>query len=317
MQVAGDPSADERTVNEVAGWLWRCSTLSGAHTTDYVVDYGTALMLGGSRTEELVRLCVAAGLLTPTTTAKGHRAWLIIQDPEFIHIRLRDEIEWERQQRNDTRDPALVVPVRRRDGDTCRWCGVLVQWRGKKTNRTGTLDHLKPGEAGTVDTLVVACLGCNSARKDNAELWDDNHQLRPAPTAPLYGKWTAKLLTENGWPTEANVRSDDAAPHEAAADTAPRQGVRPAAPPAARPAPELGPKSPANSTAQVDRSSPAGSGRVSLGSGNHPPTGGGSPTSPPASPAPPRQPQPQHTSSSRRRRRGKRGGRPTSPRRDA
>ncbi|MCL1871016.1 MAG: hypothetical protein FWF90_11465 [Promicromonosporaceae bacterium] len=306
MQVAADPSADERTVNEVAGWLWRCASLSGAHMTDYVVDYGTASMLGGTRTGDLIRLCVGAGLMTEMTTAKGHRAFLIVQDEEFIHIRLREEIEWERQQRNDTRNPALTVPVRRRDGDNCRWCGVLVQWRGKKTNRTGTIDHLKPGEAATVDTFVVACMGCNGGRGGNLELWDDNHDLRPTPPHPNYGKWTAKFLTDNGHPTEANVRSDDAAPHQAAADPAPHQGVRPAAPvPAARPAPTT-PKSAPNSTPRVDGTSNAGTGRESLGSGNNPPTHEHSTTSRTAhSPT-----QPQDTQPRTRRRRGRRGGRP-------
>jgi len=294
MQLQGAPGADERTVNEVFGWLMRSAFQSAAHLTDYVIDAGTAYMLGGVRTDELVRLCVAAGLLTETTTGNGIRAWTLIQDPEFIHIRLRQEIEWERQQRNDTRDPALTVPVRRRDGDNCRWCGVLVQWRGKKTNRTGTLDHQMPGQAATVDTLVVACLGCNSGRKNNVELWEDNHTIRPKPATPNYGKWTAKFLTENGWPVQENVRSDDESATVAAAGTArPDPAVRPTAPPAARPerpnvapvapaAPRV-PKSPQKSISEVDRTSSAGSGRDGSGSPTGVPTG-------------------------RRRRRGKRGG---------
>ncbi|MEU4386784.1 hypothetical protein [Promicromonospora sp. NPDC023805] len=281
-------------MNEVFGWLMRSAFQSAAHLTDYVIDAGTAYMLGGTRTEELVRLCVAAGLLTETTTGNGIRAWTLIQDPEFIHIRLRQEIEWERQQRNDTRDPALTVPVKRRDGDNCRYCGVLVMYRGKKSNRTATMDHLRPGEPGTVDTLVVTCLGCNSGRKNNVELWDDNHKIRDAPVIPNYGKWTAKFLTDNGWPVRVNVRSDDESATVAAAGNArPDQAVRPVAPPAARLAPVDAPeaptpaqepqKSPPKSTSQVDRTSSAGSGRDGLESPTGAPTG-------------------------RRRRRGKRGG---------
>lgn len=297
IQLQGAPGADERTVNEVFGWLMRSAFQSAAHLTDYVIDAGTAYMLGGTRTDELVRLCVAAGLLTETTTGNGIRAWTLIQDPEFIHIRLRQEIEWERQQRNDTRDPALTVPVKLRDGDNCRWCGVLVMYRGKKSNRTATMDHLRPGEPATVDTLVVTCLGCNSGRRNNVELWEDNHKIRAAPAVPNYGKWTAKFLTDNGWPVQVNVRSDDESATVAAAGNArPDQAVRPVAPPAARPAPVDAPaaptpvqepqepqESPPKSTSQVDRTSSAGSGRDGSGSPTGVPTG-------------------------RRRRRGKRGG---------
>ncbi len=239
MSLAADPAADERTVNEATGWLLRCAFQSGAHLTDYVIDLGTAYMLGGARTDELVRMCVAAGLLTETVTSSGFRAWKLVADPEFVHLRLREEIEWERQQRRDTRDPHLTVPVRLRDGDQCRWCGVLVQWRGKRTARTGSVDHLDPGKAGTVATLVVACTGCNGARKNNAELWADNHSLRPVPKAPRYGRWTAEFLAANGYPVQQNVHSDDERPASQAgtsqrtasqAEDAPLRDDRPADP---------------------------------------------------------------------------------------
>ena len=203
MQTRGARGADERTVNEVAGWLWRCMIQSAAHLTDYRIDIGTAEMIGGPRTAALIRICTAAGLITELPD-RSLRTFEAVQDEEFVHIRLREEIQWERQQRNDTRDPGLAVPVRRRDGDQCRWCQTLVQWRGKTTRRSGTLDHLVPGEAGTVATMVVACKGCNSARKDNPQ-WDDDHELTPPPAVPVYGRWTAEFLTENGYPTTPTV----------------------------------------------------------------------------------------------------------------
>jgi len=226
MATAGLHTADERTVNEVFGFLTRCAIQSAAHKTDYIVDVGTAAMIGGASWRELVGQCVAVGVLEVVLAG---RTWRIVQDPEFIHIKLRQEVEWERQQRSDTRDIRLLVPVRLRDGDQCRWCGVLVQWRGKKTNRYGTLDHLHPGQPGTVATLVVACQRCNGGRGANPEAWDDTHTLREPPVRPVYGQWTAELLTNNGYPTTANVASDGGAP-QAAADPAPHQGVRPAAP---------------------------------------------------------------------------------------
>ncbi|GAB6937091.1 hypothetical protein ACQP60_18880 [Isoptericola variabilis] len=312
MATAGLITAEDHTVNEVFGFVSRCAIQSAAHTTDYVIDVGTVQMIGGARWRLLIDQCIAVGLLEPVLAG---RSWRLVQDPEFIHLRLRAEVTWERQQRDDTRNPSLKAPVLLRDGDNCRWCGVLVQWRGRKSNRTGSLDHLQPGTAGTVDTMVVACLGCNSARGGNVDLWDDNHTLRPAPTSPRYGKATTKYLNDNGHPEiSENVTSDDAAP-QAAADPAP-EGVRPAAPaaaatarptavraaapPAARPAP----KSPQNSTPKVDRTDSTGSGRD--GSGTHHTNYRG----PRARPDPPdaSNPKPPAQPPRPRRRRGKRGG---------
>lgn len=206
MQIAGYRGADERAVNEVRGWLLACATQSASHMTDYVVDAGTAQLFGGGRTKVLVKWCVQAGLLTPTKVG-GATAWTIINDPEFIHIRTREEVEWDRQRNRDVADTALIVPVRLRDGDNCRYCGVLVQWRGRKSNRSAEYDHRVPGQAATVETLVVACRRCNGARQANPQ-WDDDHPLRPVPLAPRYGRVSADFLTENGYPTTPNVNPD-------------------------------------------------------------------------------------------------------------
>ena len=237
MQTAADKRADDRTVNEVAGWLWRCSTQSAGHMTDYVIDLGTARMIGGARTDELVRLCTRTGLITQETV-DGMKQLRLIADPEFIHIRLRREVEWERQQRSDTRDPRLKVPILARDGDCCRRCGVVVQWRGRTSSRKGTLGHQSPGEPGTVETMNVECWGCNSSRKDDPS-WDEEHPLRPAPAHPLYGAVTAAFLTENGRPTQPNngerPGADTAEPTRTSASS-PRPAPAPAHP--ARKAPE-------------------------------------------------------------------------------
>src|SRR3546814_936077 len=181
MQTMGVAGADDRTLNEVAGWLFRCAFQSAAHTTDYRIDVGTAWMLGGARTEDLIRVALAAGLVVEVMH-EGVKYLRMIDDPEFVHIRLKADVDWSRQQRRDTRDPRLRAPVQHRDGDNCRWCGVAVQWRGRTSSRTGTLDHLFPGQPGTVNTMVVACKGCNSSRQDNPQ-WEDDHDLLAEPAS--------------------------------------------------------------------------------------------------------------------------------------
>lgn len=205
LRIAADASADDRLVNEVAGFVFRAACLSGAHLTDYVLDLGTLYMLGGGRTSVLLEVCRRAGLLQEVDGV----GFKLVADPEFVHIRLKQEIEWERQQRKDTRDPGLLVPVRYRDGDNCRWCGIQVEWLGRKTARSAELDHLNPGEAGTTDTMVVACRACNRQRSGNRESWDDTHKLLPVPSAPNYGACTAKFLSQNGFAIQQNTPSDE------------------------------------------------------------------------------------------------------------
>lgn len=203
MGVMGLPDADARTINEVAGFLFRLASLSGAHLTDYVVNIGTCWMVGGARTQELIAFCVRAGLMVPTKDGEI-QAVRIVDNPDFIHLKLKEEVEWERQRVKDNRDPALTVHVRRRDGDQCRYCGVVVQWRGRASNRKGTYDHVHPGQAASVETLVVACARCNESRQDDPQ-WIDDHPLLPVPTHPLYSTWTADFLTKNGYATTANL----------------------------------------------------------------------------------------------------------------
>ena len=197
MGTRSDPLGDERIVNEIFGFVMRLAVMSGGLLTDYVVDAGTVESIGGPRAQQLTAICVRAGLLEPTTTPSGGQAVKIIQDERLLHLRLRDEIAWERQQANDTRDPRLAVPIRRRDGDLCRYCGVTVHWAGRRSGRTATFDHRIPGQAMTVDTGVVACLSCNSARRDRPG-WDAEHPLLPVPASPYYTKSTRNYLERNG-----------------------------------------------------------------------------------------------------------------------
>lgn len=313
LMIAGLPGADARAVNEVRGWIAALATQSGGHTTDYLVDYGTALMFGGARTDKLISWCTTTGLLT-SVEADGMKQWAIINDPEFIHIRTKAELEWERQRAADNANLSLIVPVRLRDGDNCRYCGLQVQWRGRKSARSAEYDHRTAGQrARTPDDLVVACRSCNGARQDHPE-WDATHPLRPVPTHPRYSALSALFLTNNGCPTSANLEPD--ATYSSSADTAAHR-ARPAAQHPAREAtstpnrsattaPEMAAETPRKSTSKSvagsgETGSPGsgrvGSGPVRPGEGR---PGEGRPGEGRASPGP----------DTRRRRRGKRGGRP-------
>lgn len=66
-----------------------------------------------------------------------------------------------------TRDHSLIERIRSRDGDTCRYCGVTVNWKDRKSAAGGTYDHVQPiskGGGNEFANVVVACRGCNQKK---------------------------------------------------------------------------------------------------------------------------------------------------------
>ncbi len=205
LAIAGFPDAPASAVNEAYGFLHGCYEHSAAHVTDYVLNVGAVMSVGAGRWRKLVDWCVRAGLMTPVER-EGLPHWVLISDPKFIHIRTEAELDAEQRKRDVSKRPHLAIEVRLRDGDNCRYCGIYVIWDGRKSARSGELDHRDPdAHADLADDLVVACRACNGARQDNRHDWDARNPLRPVPTNPNYGEPTASWLTANGQPTEPNV----------------------------------------------------------------------------------------------------------------
>ena len=209
MEVLEGAAADDRTLNELSGWLTRCAATAAAHELDYVIPMGTARQLAGlSRAAVLIEAATEVGLVQ-AIEHDGRPALKLVEDPELWHMIPREERAWNNQRRNDTRRPELIVPVRARDGDACRWCGQTVDWQDRKGGRGGTYDHLQPGKAATVGTLVVCCKSCNSARQDRVD-W--SRQLLPAPAKPFYKAATVALLRKHGRDVRRTPEVTDQAP---------------------------------------------------------------------------------------------------------
>jgi hypothetical protein len=181
---------------------------AAAFKTDYVVERGSILKFTGSpdAADKFIADAMFCGYLTDQVPLEdGRIAYKLVDDEDLFHMRLREEIDWENRRRNDTRNGALIVPIRARDGDACRWCGNVVYWGNQKGGRGATYDHLNPGvPAETPEDMVVACRSCNSSRKDNAGWAVD---LLPAPKTPYFSAKSAAWLTENGVPTKASAPS--------------------------------------------------------------------------------------------------------------
>lgn len=74
------------------------------------------------------------------------------------------EREWDRRRKELFRDPDLVEAIRARDGDRCRYCGTLVNWKDRRGRTGGTYDHVTPRGPNSLDNVVVACRYCNMAK---------------------------------------------------------------------------------------------------------------------------------------------------------
>ncbi len=199
LAIAKDPQYDDRLMNEAYGFFKRLTAHSAGHTTDGILDLGAVRLMGNGRGEALVQVCVRAGLLTVHRRGKDP-LWRVIDDPDFVHIRTKAELDWEKARRHDVANPRLTAPVKRRDGDACRYCGVIVQWRARRGDRQGSYDHRPPGlPAVSPENLVVCCMGCNRRRggRPLSEA-DALVPLLPTPSDPFYGPITVAYLAERG-----------------------------------------------------------------------------------------------------------------------
>lgn len=266
LAVMEHPDAGPGAVVELFGFVVLCATTAAQHLTDYVITYAAAVQAAGSRenADRLLSLAEWAGYgENRTDPDTGRRQFVIVQDPDLIHMRSAAELTAERQRKLDVSNVTLTVPVRHRDGDSCRYCGLPGSWADRKSARGLTYDHraeLTTGPA-TPDTLVVACKHCNSARgaimantaghyPAKLAAADAAHPLRPVPHTPYHHPATlawlaqhAAILTTNGMQLPEPGHAEAPAP-----DTAPHQGVRPNAaalatpPQAAAPAPDTAPR---------------------------------------------------------------------------
>jgi len=235
--------ADARTTNEVSGFITRCAANSAAQMEDYYFDVAIARAMDPDRWEVLIRQAREAGLIVSVKGRGNSRRWKLVELPnELFHIRYRDDVLWDRQRDRDRSNPELIMPVLLRDGDGCRYCGLVITWADRKSGRGGTLDHRVPGQPATVDTFVVSCRTCNSKRKDNPQA-DVDVPLRPAPAVPYFSpssKTLERLMGFYGPERLASMRpgTQPATAPRPGPDTAPRPASQADTANDARPGPD-------------------------------------------------------------------------------
>lgn len=94
-------------------------------------------------------------------------------------------------------DKELTRMVRARDGDSCRYCGAIVDWSNRKGPGGGTYDHIDPEGPNTPENIAVACRRCN-AQKNRRTPENAGMPLLPAANAPAdSGRFPVDNLPES------------------------------------------------------------------------------------------------------------------------
>jgi hypothetical protein len=189
---------DDRLLNEAWGFVHRSFCWSAGAYADGFIPESIVLALAPGRGRVLIKAAQSAGLIGPRVTKHPQTldpGWHLLLDvDELLHLRTKAEVQAEREWRALLRDPDTFLPVRWRDGDHCRYCGVVVIWKNTIGKRGGTLDHVIPGG----NELVVACRRCNGAKQDNT-LSDLGLTLQPPPKEPFYTQHTLDMFEKHGY----------------------------------------------------------------------------------------------------------------------
>jgi 5-methylcytosine-specific restriction endonuclease McrA len=113
-----------------------------------------------------IRPKVTAELVDAGLWARSSDGYVVVNYTK--HQRSRDEVETlrERGTRRQAlvRSPELRSFIRERDRDLCRYCGVAVRWKDRRSPQGGTYDHVDPEGSNSEDNLVVCCRACNSRK---------------------------------------------------------------------------------------------------------------------------------------------------------
>lgn len=130
-------------------------------TDGFIPTAGLRFLTTKRDAKTLAKVLVREGLWIET--AKG---WLVHDYAK--HQRTKAEIEQIRsravRRASIHRNPTLKQAIRERDGDRCRYCWREVNWTNRRGSTGASYDHIEPDGPDTLDNLVVACSGCNSAK---------------------------------------------------------------------------------------------------------------------------------------------------------
>jgi hypothetical protein len=104
-----------------------------------------------------------------------------------------------RQRKADNANKTITGPVRLRDGDECRYCGVIVNWNDRKSNRGGTYDHREGPASPPPSTRSSSPASAATAAAATTPTPTTRYPLRDEPINPVYSDVSAAFILSAGY----------------------------------------------------------------------------------------------------------------------
>ena len=136
---------------------------ANSHKTDGSIPTGAVQILLPAlrRTNVAAQALVRAGLWHATEAGFQIHDYL---EHQTSRAQMEDTRAWDVKRKELHRDRELIDAIRERDGDMCRYCGVVVDWNNRRGSTGGTYDHVQPRGPNSLANVVVACRRCNNVK---------------------------------------------------------------------------------------------------------------------------------------------------------
>lgn len=164
----------------VAGLLNAAKYLTDGEVEEEFVDevFDLARVRSAPARSKLVDVLVRRGLWVPDGSGGFTIHDYLDHNPSRADV--ESQREWDRRRQQLSRDPELVAAIKKRDRNRCRYCGIKVDWKDRRSDAGATYDHIEPRGPNTLENVVVACRGCNT-RKGGRTPEQAGMALIPAP----------------------------------------------------------------------------------------------------------------------------------------
>lgn len=153
---------DVVSAERVIGWVMLSATWSGQHLTDCWIPESVGAVASPHAWNRLAAAALKVKLLS-RARRDGQAGWLVVINDGLFHLMSKEEVERNREKRRATRIDAQRIEVLLRDTDRCRYCGVCVNPKDRKSARGREFDHPDPADRST---YVVSCQGCNGHKHE-------------------------------------------------------------------------------------------------------------------------------------------------------